>query len=289
MQRQRGGQWPHAGRDALQGLGSGLVLFLVLGSTFASAGATSPPFRGAAASSSSYGDSGGCHSAGLVSTRAVWKASTGIGRFAGRASALSCARTPAGLNAYTYADAGAQFAIAVPVSVPSSGVHSVSATWGFSWAGSAKLSLGGICPLPILNSTGYGYSYCAAYISRSVLGDGYLIDLTNGSYIHNPGSWRGLSNQATLSNYTACYSYYCYYYNTSFPPASSSNSVTFAWWFNGTMTHTDQYAVVFYLYVLATVYLYGYPSGAYPHSTASASIDMASPGLGVGLRSISVT
>ena len=270
--------------------GGGAALVAMLFVTSVAAGATLvAPYKGAVLTNYNSNNTGGCAAIGKNLAMAAWSPMTGAGHFAEVAGAKSCTKSLAGVGTGSNGGANGEFELAIPIKIATNGAHSVAATWSLSWASANVLTLGGVCPAPKLIH-GNGSSYCSAYSDAYIYGYNYLIDTTNGTYFGSSTYWGGASNYTSMYNDTYCYSFTCSYYNSSYgTPGSSSGSISFTWWFNGTMAKSHHYAVVAYIYGSAYASIYGYPNGGYPKSSASAMVNMATLGHGAKLTSITIT
>jgi hypothetical protein len=240
------------------------------------------PYLKAVVSNSIYSGVSGC--AKLSQTKLHMSTVTGMGTWAGKASAHTC-RHLGPIGGYGSAYSEAQTLLGVPVHAfrGAATPTTVAVTWTLTYSGAVAATHTGSCPAVVLSSTGYGYSYCSASGYAEIFGYSYLIDLTNGSYFYSSNYPSILYLYNSTYNYTYCYSFTCYSYNYTSVSGTSpmSGSTAATWWINGTLNHADKYAVETYVFMYADAYAQGFPK-----ATASAALDLASSGNGISLTSI---
>jgi hypothetical protein len=285
------GAWGNTRRWSALGVGGGAMMIAITMMLSPVAAAHTPvtytaPYLHAVTSNSLYSSVSGC--AKLAQTKLHFSTLTGMGTWAGKATAKTCPHHLGPIGGYGSSFAEAQTLVGVPIhsfhgaATPTT----VAVTWTMTFSAAVAATHTGSCPAVVLSSTGYGYSYCAAEAFTEMFGYSYLIDLTNGSYFYS-------SNYPTLIdlynysyNDTYCYSFTCYSYNYTASSASSSmsGSTSATWWINGTLNHADKYAVETYVYAYVDSYASGFPAGS-----ASSVLDLASSGNGEALSSIVVS
>jgi hypothetical protein len=272
------------------GVGGGAMLIAVTMMLSPVAAAHAPvtytaPYLKSVMTNSIYSGVSGC--AKLSQTKLHMSTVTGMGTWAGKATAHTCKHLgPIGGYGSAYSEAETLLGVPIHSFFGAATPTTVAVTWTVTYAASASAAHTGSCPAVVLSSTGYGYSYCSASAYAEVFGYSYLIDLTNGSYFY-PSNYPSI---LYLYNYTYndtyCYSFTCYSYNYSYSSgsASTSGSMPATWWINGTLNHADKYAVETYLFMYVNSYAQGFPS-----ATAAAALDLASSGNGFSLTSIVVS
>jgi hypothetical protein len=279
-------------RFAAAGVGSGATLIALAMMMAPVAAAHAPvtysaPFLKSVKVITNNIDASGC--AKVYAKKMTFSTTTGMGVWAGKAAAKSCPRTLGPVGGQSYAQAQGETLVGVPIKAffGAATATTVTVTWSISAVASIAVVNGaGACPPAVVNSAGYGYSYCFLEAGAEMFGYSYLLDLTNGTYFY-PSNYPTLINLYNYTyNDTYCYSFTCYSYNYSAasPTSSWSGTNTATWWINGTLNHADKYAVETYVYAYAFGEVYNFPK-----SSAVGSIDMASVGHGLTLASIVVS
>ena len=249
------------------------------------------PYHHAAQIDSNYVSSSGCIKA-KETTKAHWKATTGLGKFAGWAKGASCKGIFGTIGSGSYGSVGGQFEIALSIHI-GPGKTSVQAAWTIKAVGAMSLTTSGTCPSPASTSSGYSYVDCYLAAEVGVEADAWVVDLTNGSTFYST-TFFFMYNDTYQQNYTYCYSGTCYSYNYSYGTSPGGFSGTFAYtsYSNGTYNAAHKYALLTYVdaFVYASLSNYAYPgaSGPFPTGTASASINMATLGNGATLTSVTI-
>jgi hypothetical protein len=187
--------------------------------------------------------------------RAAWKISTA-------ASYCSSTSTMASARASLHA------VLLIPLPVPG-GTHSIfvngSATYVYHYA----LHLGGLCPAPILNRTGYGSMSCRIESFVFLHPAAVLVDQTTGLPLAaSAQSAPNLSRDNNRFVATVCAAFACSSQHGShgLTNDSSAGQLWLSWRFNGSFNGSHAYVLRFDFQSGALSEVYGYPSSA-AHST----------------------
>lgn len=139
------------------------------------------------------------------SSTPTFSGSTGVGLWGGRASASSCNGSLGSVVSSNLGEAAGAAQVAVAIHVPSGTARSttIAVTWNFSASGAAKLTITRPCPTPVLVN-GTGTSVCVAQAVAMVIGNAWLVDLTNGSVASSYNFPISLGQYNTSENTTTC-------------------------------------------------------------------------------------
>jgi hypothetical protein len=186
------------------------------------------PYSGSAWSSNNTTIIQGCGHAGHGNPS--WASSTGVGHLFDSARAAPCPLT--GASSYGYALSSIR--IVIPVSVTTSGAHSLVVHWTV-WALVGRLALTlGACG----TSTASQYS-CDQSAAWSMSGGAHLQDLTNGSAFPSSHSWNWGNDTWTSTYCPSCYN------QSGGAPSGHGGPVSF--FINASLNHSHSYVLVTYL------------------------------------------
>jgi hypothetical protein len=207
---------------------------------------------------------------------------------AGKANAPKCKPSPSG----NYASWDAYINLQASVHFKTSGTHSINAAWAVTESSTWTVSPYSSC---VLNYT-VSYSTCTVTAGAEVYGYAYLYDQTNGSFVTYPSGSGGQSNFTTVENYSQnyCYSGTCYHYGGNVTFGGGSGSFTGSFYQNDSMASiTVNKTHSYTLYVTVLVFADAEAEVIAAHSTgvgtASALVNMGTPGNGARLVGVTVT
>lgn len=246
------------------------------------------PYRGTSWYSYTALYVGGCGSGRLVA-KPHWNASSGLGTFSLNGTGRICGnQTVGGQVINNYADVNAQFRVAIPLHVKTSGAHLITANWTLTRSGTFLISSPSACLAPTKTST---YWQCSMFDQLQVFGYANIQDLTNGSYVTTPSSWPGIYYDLYQTNGTSCYGVGCsgwYQYSVNFGGWAVSGNTSFAWVFNASaqqsMNASHQYILNVVFYGDMNTGISGYAKG-----TVIGAYNMATLGNGWKLNYIHIS
>ncbi|HEV2317060.1 MAG TPA: hypothetical protein VGV89_05750 [Thermoplasmata archaeon] len=286
------------------------VASLVFAATAVAAGPIGTPLPGTVVLQNGYSQMG----CAKVHTAKKWSFSlkTGVGAFAGSASANTCPGILEALGVDSVGTIDGGVLAVVPIAI-GSGNHNVSVGYTAKWAQSASIG-STTCPsraFHYIDASNGSYDYngsagtCVATAQVYLSIYAQVFDVTNRSYFAQSGGrfvlggYFGAYNFTLLENYTSidwvCYgpgyigSPYCVTSNTTYqtPTTSWSNSGTAQdnIWVNSTrFVPAHHYALIFSASASVSVYAEGSP-----HAFARASLNLGTLGNGLSVSSVTVT
>lgn len=203
---------------------------------------------------------------------ATWKGKVTVGACAGK---LRKAIT----DSIGQAEGASELSIPVRSPLGAARLTSFNVTWNITASGNIGILTSSPCidPLPANSSGTYE---CVATAISSLIGDAWLVDLTNGSLTmaSNAPIVSGIATE--VLNYTFC-SPNCTSFNFgSTSGAAFSGPQTDTFTINATMNHAHKYAIITYVGGWAAAELSGY------RGHANAFVNMATAGNGAQLVSI---
>jgi len=222
-----------------------------------------------------------------------WSAVTGIGKVAMKTTSTTCTGTGANGSFNGVAQSLPMFRLVVPLPLTGNQT-SVAANWSIGISGAETLSVTGLCPTPVLNSSGDGFVDCSAAAGWSVSIQAELVDKTTGFAIHDkPTAATERSNSSDVRSNVTCVSSICTTANSSAggPGGSWNGSFSGTFYMNGTFHTANQYvlwitveltAVAYY----ADSYSLGGVTASFPIVHSFAHVDMARSGHQVALTSV---
>jgi hypothetical protein len=233
----------------------------------------SAPYKKATVILSSPSSSAGCGS--YVAVKApFFNKTSGIGGFSGNASTSWCTT-----STNNSAISEGKFQVNLPISVSSTGTHTVTALWDTVARGSENLTAG-----TCTGSSSTLYSGCNRWAKTFVYGYAFLLDKTSHKKIAST-KWPG--NFAYSSNYTSCRYTACASSGSGGSSGSFGGSFYWAWYWNSTaMNSTHKYVLQMFILGGSSVELM--TSGA-TLSGASANSQLNSATLGNDEQLVSVT
>jgi hypothetical protein len=287
--------------SAAASFGAVAVALVMLLSPMASAGVAHPAaFKGASWYPSESWSTAGCGSVKMTAPH--FATLTGAGRWAGSATAATCAKSVGTTGLDSNAQTSGQINVVAPLHL-ATGSGGVNVTWSLqvAWSYNAAVNVTNpTCPGSTSNYSYYEYwiptwynytytsSYCSADASVSLSGDAYVEDTTTGIYSYATNYWYGISSG--FSWYTDTYTTTSTYSNPSYwvdngtswstygsqhgPTHASGNfsaSTSPTWFINGTFVKTDKYLLFADIAGSVSAYVDGLK-----HSSTRASIDGAS-------------
>lgn len=263
-------------RPSLRWAGAGAALVTLLLSVSGGGGAVlagtvslHSPYSGTLAANSIYGSVSGCVSSVTNPVKGHWAPSTGAVTMSGSAKAAACGATNSGSSANVQNGV----TIAIPIPISANGTHLVKLKWSFTVA-LTKSSKGAThCPPPVINSYGYGNSYCSVYAYASINAYVHTEDVTNGTYWYPSNYWSGVTNASNQYSSEYCNGGTCSFSNSSSNTYGGLSLHSFTWWMNVTASKGDRVIVVLNVNGYASVSAYGYP-----RASASAAFNLATLG-----------
>ncbi|HTT26092.1 MAG TPA: hypothetical protein VMH90_03915 [Thermoplasmata archaeon] len=276
----RGGRRGSGRARIVARVGTIAAILSLLTATLATAGALSPPFRGAYWSAFSTRDASGC-SAG-ASLKSHWSKLTGVGTMFVTGHAKSC-RGPSKVFGSS-STTGSEIQVSVPLH-PGRNPSGVNVSWSIV---ATLTTTGGVLGIPTCAPTRSNVSYNLGYTwenyssiafacygigSVTIGGNAYLEDLTTGTQSEANNSWTGVTNLSGVETYSFAdrynYSNASYWgYNSSY---SFSQNHTYGplgllvgrwsptWFLNSSFTPTDRYIVVSTISITVNAQAFGYP------------------------------
>jgi hypothetical protein len=217
------------------------------------------------------------------SSKPTFNGHNGIGFWSGHASAKTCA---GGLQSNVTSSVGAsgggaEVAIGIHMPAGLARITTIAVTWNFSASGTANLTINRPCPIPVLVN-GTGTSICVAQAVAMIVGDAWLVDLTNGSVVYAYNSPISIGQYNTSENTTICNpnctsGTYSYAGGAAF---SGAQSATFT--ISATTDSAHKYAIVTYLGGTISTEMQGYGG------RATGSINMGTGGNEYQLVSVAI-
>jgi hypothetical protein len=163
--------------------------------------------------------------------------------------------------------------IAIPIPITANGTHLVKVKWGYHVALTKSSKGASHCPAPVINSYGYGSSYCSLDASASLTAYLYTQDITNGTSFYPSNYWSGVTNGSSQTTSEYCNGQSCTFQNSSSNTYGGLSVHSFTWWVNATASKGDRVIVVISVSAYANANAYGYPK-----AMAAAAFNLATLG-----------
>jgi hypothetical protein len=178
----------------------------------------------------------GC-AAGKQSTRAYFHKPTGLGGFSSNATGSSCASATTSSASFA-----GQLQVNLPISAPSTGVHTITAIWLTIAVGSENLTTGRCSP-----NASAAHASCTQFAEAYVLGHATLLDKTSGTKLSPSNVWPG--EVASSFNNTSCGKKSCTTTASGSGSSSFSGTDGWAWYWNSTgLNASHKYVLEMFIY-----------------------------------------